>query len=299
MTPRLAWRQPVRSAFTLIELLVVIAIIGVLIGLLLPAVQKVRAAAQRIQCSNNLKQLGLALHQYHDIFGGFPPGHVIMPNGASHNWTVEILPYIEREDLYRMYNLNADWTAAANDSGVNQHQVKEFICPSAPGNRVGANKRGILDYPAINEIHRPNRFATQKLPPSDPTFIGVLGKNVRRGIGEVLDGTSNTLLLAEDAGRNEDWEMGKQMGNLSESGAWANPGGNITVSGFDASTRTIPGPIAVNGCNAQNVYSFHTSGAAGLFGDGSVRFLSSATSIDVLIALTTRACGEIINPDSY
>jgi prepilin-type N-terminal cleavage/methylation domain-containing protein/prepilin-type processing-associated H-X9-DG protein len=291
-------RRGGRAAFTLIELLVVIAIIAVLIGLLVPAVQKVRAAAARAQCSNNMKQLGLALHNHHEALGGFPAGVLIMPNAAQHNWTAQVLPFLEQDNLYKLYDFNVNWSAAPNDTGTNQHQIKEFICPAAPPNRVGANNRGILDYPAINELHRPNPYAT-RLPPSDPTFIGVLGKNVRRRIVEILDGSSGTLVLAEDAGRNEDWEMGRRQGNLSESGAWANPGGNITVSGFNPVSKTIPGPVAINGCNAQNVYSFHTNGANGLFGDGSVRLLSTAMSLDVLIALTTRDGGEVVADDSF
>jgi len=107
------------------------------------------------------------------------------------------------------------------------------------------------------------------------------------------------LLLAEDAGRNQCWEMGKLTGSLSESGAWANAGGSIVVSGFNPATGTIPGPVAVNGANDQNVYAFHIGVAQAAFGDGSVHTLSSNTSVDTLIALTTRACGEIIVDGSY
>jgi prepilin-type N-terminal cleavage/methylation domain-containing protein len=287
-----------RRGFTLIELLVVIAIIAILIGLLLPAVQKVREAAARIKCANNFKQLGLGLHNYHSTHGAFPPAKLIQPNGAAHNWATLILPYIEQGNLYQQYNLDVDWTNAANDSGINQTEIKLFLCPSAPSDRTAANKRGPLDYPATCEIHRPNPFAG-KLPESDPNWIGVLGKNVSRRVTDIRDGSSNTLMLAEDAGRNQCWEMGKQTGNLGESGAWANPDGHITVSGFNPATASIPGPVAVNGTNSENVYSFHTNVAGGLFGDGSVRFLRSSTSIDVLIALVTRQCGEVVPDGSY
>jgi hypothetical protein len=93
--------------------------------------------------------------------------------------------------------------------------------------------------------------------------------------------------------------MGVLKGTLPESGAWANPGGAIIVSGFDPVSATTPGPVAVNGCNSQNVYSFHTRVAGGLFADGSVRFLKDTTALNVLVALMTRAQGEIVKDDSY
>jgi prepilin-type N-terminal cleavage/methylation domain-containing protein/prepilin-type processing-associated H-X9-DG protein len=290
-----------RQAFTLIELLAVIAIIAILIGLLVPAVQKVREAAARTQCTNNLHNLGVALHNYHSDFNGFPPDSQSTPDGGTLCWTVQIFPYIEQGNLYNQYNVRVDWTNAANDSGVNQTIVPEFVCPMAVPvpERTAANGRAPIDYPACNTLVRPNPYALNGVPPADATDIGVLGSNVRRRVTDILDGSSNTLLLAEDAGRNQCWEMGKLTGSLGESGAWANPAGQIAVSGFDPATGTCPGPVAVNGSNNQNVYSFHQGVAGALFADGSVRFLSSTTSIDTLIALTTRAYGEVVSDSAY
>ncbi len=304
-----------RRGFTLIELLVVIAIIAVLIGLLLPAVQKVREAAARIQCSNNLKQLGLALMNYTTANGGFPPGQqtiIVSPTvKLQHSWTPFILPYIEQGNLAERYSFNANWSAPANDSGVIQTRIKLFMCPSADSDRTAANNRGVLDYPAINQmVHKlPDPYIPKppltRIPPSDPTFLGVLGhetlptRKVSRTIPEIKDGTSNTLLLAEDAGRNEHWIMGRLQGNFSEDGAWANPSGAINIWGFNPQTLSFPGPCGVNCTNNQQIYSFHIGIAQGLFADGSVRPLKAGTDVNVVIALMTRREGEVVPDTSY
>jgi prepilin-type N-terminal cleavage/methylation domain-containing protein len=307
-----------RSAFTLIELLVVIAIIAILIGLLLPAVQKVREAAARTSCTNNLKQLGLGLLNYESAYGGFPPGEYDITSSASISWVPPLLPFIEQGNLASHYNLNVNWSAAANDgtspytgsnAGPNQTQIPIFLCPSAPSGRVAANQRGVLDYAPANELTRPNAFYTAyPMPPSDPTFIGILGHNVHRRIAEITDGTSNTILLAEVAGRNQVWIMGKfyasapsDLNTGGESGAWANPASNIEVSGFNqgafaAGQNASPGDCAVNCTNADEIYGFHTAGANILLGDGSVRMLKSGTSVNIVIPLITRAIGEVDAP---
>jgi len=132
--------RAVRPGFTLIELLVVIAIIAILIGLLVPAVQKVRSAAASIQCKNNLKQIGLALHNYHDAMGSFPAGSVYKPTvGTRYNyyetWTVSILPFIEQDNLYKLYDFSQP-NATATSPGtafVRQSLVKVYVCPADPG----------------------------------------------------------------------------------------------------------------------------------------------------------------------
>ena len=314
------------AGFTLIELLVVIAIIGVLIALLLPAIQKVREAANRMSCANNLKQLGLALHNFHDGRGGFPPARLDVPpypgmpeNPSRISWTALVLPYIEQGNLQARYRLDRDFADPANDgtppytganAAANQIDIKLFLCPSAPSGRRGANQRGVLDYPPASQIRRPNPFV-RNMPPSDPTWDGVLGLNVFRRLTDITDGTSNTLLLVEDAGRNQYWEMGRFIGTTrpselitGESGAWAVPGSHLSVSGFDPSRMGTgeplqPGPCAVNCTNDQEIYGLHPGKANVLFADGSVRSLNANTDINIVIALITRNRGEIIPDDAY
>jgi prepilin-type N-terminal cleavage/methylation domain-containing protein/prepilin-type processing-associated H-X9-DG protein len=289
-----------RAGFTLIELLVVIAIIAVLIGLLLPAVQKVREAAARTKCANNLKQLGLGLHAYHDAIGGFPASKTTTP--TTQNWVQFVLPYIEQDNLYRRYRFDRNWNdAATNDAdpgGANQTVLALLLCPSAPAGRLGSRHRGITDYDAINQVHRPNPYVTS-MPPSDPTWIGVLGLNVNRRITDVTDGTSNTIMVAESAGRNHLWVMGKMISTGGTTGAWANPDDTIVVWGFNPATKTFPGPCGVNCTNNHEVYAFHPGVANVLFADGSTRSLKAGLDVNILIALMTRASGEVIPEGAY
>ncbi len=295
-----------RSGFTLIELLVAIAVVAILVALLIPAVQKVRAAADRVKCLNNLKQIGLALHSYHDAQGGFPPAVTSNVHADPVNstilvgWIPYILPFIEQGNLYEQYDFQVRFDDPINDTGVNQTRIGLLVCPSSPAQGLGANNRAITDYAAacgVNRALSPNPFLDPN-PPVDPTFFGVLGQNASRKISEIADGTSNTVLVAEDAGRTEMWQMGKLMGPAPNANpAWADPQTRLLIAGFNPVTNAVPGPCAVNCTNNGEVYGFHHSGANVLFADGSARLLSANLDLNIMVALITRNGGEII-PDS-
>ena len=182
-----------RRAFTLIELLVVIAIIAILIALLVPAVQKVREAAARIQCVNNLKQLGLAMHSHHDAFKGFPyspynptltsPKVTNPPWKGKHGWTVQILPFIEQQNVYKNYDFNLNWNEGTNEGpkGPIAATIPNFICPSAPGGadsgaRYIPNGRGPLDYISLFNVNAVARRSSASPRPRTPRSPPVWGR---------------------------------------------------------------------------------------------------------------------------
>jgi prepilin-type N-terminal cleavage/methylation domain-containing protein/prepilin-type processing-associated H-X9-DG protein len=330
------------AGFTLIELLVVIAIIAILIGLLLPAVQKVREAAARSKCQNNLKQLGLALHNYHSENTRFPPACTDNPaNGTGMiSWTPYTLPYIEQMALYSRYDFTTSWDSAVNDDTTGTDPTKPgrvhvptFICPSDPlPDRVtDTRSRSPMDYMATAELlpspltralgvsnpsaDYPGTF-NMGFPPSDSQkdYLGVLchrtvTNNATRRLTDVTDGTSNTMMLAECAGLTDIYVQGAATGKTGGFSAWANPESRINVGGCSVSggVATIPGGTAINCTNSlpsttsvtNQVYSFHSQGANVVMADGSVKFIQQSIKLEILIALLTRAYGEVIPPESY
>jgi prepilin-type N-terminal cleavage/methylation domain-containing protein/prepilin-type processing-associated H-X9-DG protein len=288
-----------QPAFTLIELLVVIAIIGILIALLLPAVQKVRESASLRKCSNNLKQLGIALHMYHDQYGMFPqaysstelfndPGQTFPPNQYKPSWAVCLLPFIEQD--------------AAHKLGFDSYSVqviKLYLCSSDPrlsgkyaGSAFGGG-HGVTSYLAVNG----NEFT-----PGNKTKgnEGVIYFDSKTRMAEITDGTSNTVLLGE---RPPTWDhyWGWWSWSQFDSTLDARTTHRIYGSeGYGSNKACVvpaffgPGDLQ-NNCDAHHFWSLHNRGANWLFGDGSVRFLTYAAGPYVPL-LATRNGNETV-PD--
>ncbi len=294
-----------RRGFTLIELLVVIAIIAILIGLLLPAVQKVREAAARTKCQNNLKQLGIGLHSYHDANGQFPAGAGIA-NGLS--WRVYMLPYIEQDNLYKQFDLGpGNWNGGSNREGPKKmvnalNKIPVFNCPSIPDDKaangsstlVDGRKTFVSDYhgvagpkgtnPAANAAYRvdPNPagqggFALQ----------GLLGKDSKNRFGSLTDGTSNTIVVGEVSVR---WN-----GNIliSDGADWVR---GVGFGNGMAGCRNVQNAINTPYNGVYNDISFgsqHTGGAQFVMGDGSVRFVQQSIDLVVYKATASMDGGEV------
>jgi prepilin-type processing-associated H-X9-DG protein len=289
-------------------LLVVIAIIAILIGLLLPAVQKVREAAARAKCANNLKQLGLALHNYHDANNGFPPGQVDSPK--KHIWAAYVLPYLEQGNLYQGYRFDVHWYDAANQPLVTI-QLKVMQCPSAQPNRtetksdrpVGVTWSAACgDYGATGNVDAALVTAGLVPAPLPDKPNGVLVTAASTRITDISDGTSQTIMVSEIAGRPDYYVTGRKTitgGSPVYGAGWADWDNGFQLHGASRDGLSSPGPCAINCTNNKGFYSFHTAGVNALMADGSVQFLREGLDIKVASALVTRNGREVLSAADY
>ncbi|WP_439623908.1 DUF1559 family PulG-like putative transporter [Gemmata sp.] len=343
---------PTRRAFTLIELLVVIAIIAVLIGLLLPAVQKVREAAARAQCQNNLKQVGLALHSYHNDNGRFPAGAAndLPPFGTAtsagwgSSWWVYILPHIEQGALYSKWQFSGSsgFTNSNNLTAADTVVIKTMKCPSSPinpskyaANRISTGQRITLaDYMGISGFWNGSPTTLGTFSDSKTNYSncctsnsgwysvnGIMYAQSRTQITDISDGTSNTMIVAEesdflrysDGTAPSDVRSGGLYGWTM--GASSPPTAYPTSSDHRAfNTQTVryginnrPAVVGANGGPANGmmpggtdiqrnmpIRSAHPGGAVVLLADGSVQFLTDNSSLDVVFAYAARADGQVV-----
>lgn len=289
-----------RPGFTLIELLIVVAIVVVLIGLTFPAVHQVRAAAFRSQCENNLKQIGLAFHQYDAVVGHLPPAGFSDPAPIGPAWSAFLLPYLEQQPLFDRMRFDLPACDPTNVPLL-ETPIKVFQCPSAPQDRsadfatavihgtIPGIQLAITDY---SPVWGPSPVLASYLPPGTPVGrTGAMVPDQCSRFSDIADGTSNTLLVVEMAGRPQRWQNGILLPYPPFEAFGAGWGDWLNSAGFLGQDKG--GAICVVNCDNQaSVYSFHTSGANVLAADGSVHFLSSATDLATLAALVSSRGGE-------
>jgi len=307
-----------RSAFTLIELLVVIAIIAILIGLLLPAVQKVREAAARSQCQNNLKQIAIALHDYHSAYGALPPGS----NPQGFTVVAQLLPFFEQDNVYKQINFNVAANSPPN-AGPRGITIKILLCPSDRTSALPAGQGGnnyFANYGTEPFFFRNRSIANGVFALREPTG------GVR--LTDITDGTSNTTAFAEL--RKGDWNNAvyspQDWLNASRAGApttideayalcqsidptnlsyqWLSAGGEWLNDNATGTAYIHCGPPNSTNCGfpanlrfCVNANSDHTSGVNVALCDGSVRLVPVSISLPTWRALGTRASGEILGAD--
>ncbi len=290
-----------RRGFTLIELLVVIAIIAILIALLLPAVQQAREAARRTQCRNNLKQLGLAIHNYHDSNNTFPTGGFYQGagNGTGLSWLVAILPFIDQAPLYNSFNFNAVAYTDATNLALALKPIPGYQCPSS--NKLfsansGENSGGVATSTAhyygimgpTNALNNPR--TGQAYPYSNAVSghggfgrAGILLRQETTRIRDITDGTSQTLMVGEIS-----WNDANSY-RVYTRGCDGSPCGAIKniVTGINLTPY--------NGSNNFNNVSFgsqHVGGCHFLMGDGTVQFIGQNIDFGLYVSLSTRDQGE-------
>jgi prepilin-type N-terminal cleavage/methylation domain-containing protein/prepilin-type processing-associated H-X9-DG protein len=328
-----------RRGFTLIELLVVIAIIAVLIALLLPAVQSAREAARRAQCVNNLKQLGLSMHNYHDTLGTFPigrqgqhrptgdPGYIGDPGGGNHRrtWAFSILPYLEQTSVAAAVNFSLAYSdgSNANETALTI-EISTYLCPTDPNSGVvnaGGFKFHLGNYMANwGNSHYDQAGIPAENPYSGPapggpvTFLGApFALDKSYNIQSVTDGTSVTLLMAELIA------CAPNGSQLDHRGGVYNDDYNCAMfMAYTTPNSTIPDQVPPAGANIYCVYpyltnppcilaspafnaarSFHPGGVNALLADGSVKFYKSSINQNIWRALSTSQGGEVISADTY
>ena len=295
-----------RRAFTLIELLVVIAIIAVLIGLLLPAVQKVREAAARMSCQNNLKQVGLALHNFEGSYQRFPTsGQGLSASGAvsfdTHSTQTHLLPYIEQDNVYKQINLQVRYNASAANQAAFKVGIKTFKCPSNPivSQPVDSQGYGYTDYsPVVYTSIDINGNA------GSPNVIGALTLTGAT-IASITDGTSNTFAIVEDVGRNETMSNSPYIDPTDNTPRklwrWGEPDNAFGLSKVINNNATpFGGPstcpwTTVNCGPNDEMFSFHSGGAHAVFMDGHVAFVKASIDTNTLRALVTPNGGEVVS----
>jgi len=304
-----------RAGFTLIELLVVIAIIAILIGLLLPAVQKVREAAARAKCSNNLKQMGLACHSYHDVRGKLPPAltgglSTVEPSIRYCTLHAYILPFIEQDNLYRLFPTGNTAYSAHYSMGTNR--VDTYLCPSSEEElslSSGESFNSVRNYTTHYYANLgPVGLNPTTTPPvayeyrtigsqggyslAGPLVVSSPAGNGLQGVTMtgVSDGTSNTLLLGEIS-KNK-WKCYRSWIR-----GWDNDSSGATVTGKNVRYAINSTDYTSGNFNNVSFSSNHTGGVNVALTDGSIRFLRDATSLDTLLRLASRSGGEVVTLD--
>jgi prepilin-type N-terminal cleavage/methylation domain-containing protein/prepilin-type processing-associated H-X9-DG protein len=314
-------RKPM--GFTLIELLVVMAVISVLIGLLLPAVQAAREAARRIQCTNNLKQIGIALHNYQTAQGVFPPGYSslwkldgsdygVAEDDVGHGWgwASMILPHMEQSMVYNAINFGLTMTFPANDT-AQLLRISSYLCPSDSQKQTVPvrNQDNTATVYTVGTGNYVGMYGTGEIADAPGRGNGLFYRNSRHTFADIADGSSQTMMAGERSHNLSyvTW-TGRAIGGWLFRTSSVEGGQDLFVADPEESFTMILGPVGLKDglrtpndrmAHVEDYWSFHTGGVNFLFADGSVRGIKNTINPLIYRALATRAGGEVISSDSF
>jgi prepilin-type N-terminal cleavage/methylation domain-containing protein len=284
-----------RRGFTLVELLVVVAIVGILLMLLLPAVQAARESARRCQCANNLRQIGLAVLQYEMIYKKLPPPRHNHPEYSIH---VLLLPYLELNQIHKRFHYNLDFDDPLNRP-VSESDIPMFVCPTTPGRRHYAADYascGLIQKPVVQTLLDAGRIKP-RLEYKSMLYIFYDTDVVR--LRDIKDGLSQSLLFFEDAGRPTRYQHRQIVGGKTEGAGWADPDNYYVVQNqILQDYGCYDGMPFINCTNCNDNYSFHPNGCNFGYGDSTVRFHTLDIDPDVYISLFTRAAKDCVSGDA-
>jgi len=304
------------SGVTLVELMVVLAILGILVGLLMPAVQEARESSRRLACQSNLRQLGLAVSNFESAHKVFPasgwtvvgPGN---PYGTYMSWRTVILPQIEQSNVRVLYDIKRHWWQGSN-LAVASIPIGLYVCPSTPAQTPVLEAISKPPRPALGfnpPLARVDYEAIQGVQPNsiDPALynasnrFSVMHRNSTNKYRSISDGTSQTVMVVEACARPSVYRRSRlypQLNNDQGIG-WVDSEGAFSLDGASSDgmregcTINAGCNVAMNARNDNEVYSFHAGGSHGLFADGHVGFLSESIDLMVMAALCTRAAADL------
>jgi prepilin-type N-terminal cleavage/methylation domain-containing protein len=279
-------RRSINNGVTLVEMLIVIAILGLLFQLMLPAIESSREAARRLACANNLRQVALAVGNYETAHKVLPPAFRVKP--YSHNFVQYLLPYMELQTIYDIYDFKENWDADPNKPAT-ENEISLVRCPSSTFKYHWVSDYAIYRY-MNQKLYR--RLVKEQVIFKRKSTRGALQRDEIK-VARIEDGLSKTVLFCEQAGLPDIYQIRERVGiNRARGSRWAEPNSRFDISHRCDGSKLGQGTEFINCTNNGEIYSFHPQGANFVYGDASVQFILEDVEPNVLLSQLTATAGD-------